>query len=1127
MSHHGGFSQAAAAAVLGDATTSPPGPRCKSAAGRRPPSAACSRSATTLGSRPASAASKLGELQKTRSGGLHQRPHSSVPKFARIPEEPRHPKLDIEEFMPDCLYVRYGFSPPGRKEERSNGLLDEEDLLRNCHDSARAWMESMGFTTQYENGASPKGNKAPVVTFHNITHVKQEHSTKKLFRSRFLAGEEGLNYGSETRGSPGDVFKQMRQIVRGVARVGRTIGKNVIQASPTYDSILSEAKETIIGRKHWQLETYSRRGNFNQTPTSRKSPARSSFGARRTQVSFANLADRDSEGADEAWRASLRISTPTSQPQAALTPQHSPGTATENDEEALLSGFGSDDIGAAGSTPAGGKTLRKRLRWTGLRTSGGQSHDSLIHNSKFLNGSRHDTFHGDAERFQTAFERYTSFSMQELPREFVPEVVKHLGYCMLTEEAMLEVLDSVAPYSTIDPSEFMDFMQAYVRKEELAFEQLFHTFDLDGSGDIDKEELMRFMVSLGFTPLQDMVNEAMELADQDKNGTLDYDEMRLVVENYRRFEGFTRVEVAQMELIFDYFGNDDENLAVERLVEVLVEIFGAAHKDLAADLQAQAGKSIGLAGAAAHSKKKRDINFQEFLQWARRLREAEIESYRPLFAKWDADGSGSIEEEELKKLLKSMGLTPIKSVLDKTLALVDKDGNREISFEEFVNLMGILRRTEGFDDDELQGFENVFLRFDDDDSGEIDALEIVKVMRYLGFVVTLDDAHRLVSEVDANNSGAVDFREFLHLMRIHREEEIQSLQYLYAEHMDKGLGLLLCTTEHIFGEVLTHIDGQLDEVDQTQVIETVGMDKWVNGMPYGNFERFLAIADKTRGLCTERHAKYAGLGKEQILRFHELFLSYCHAGTEEISAQDLSDLLQKLGCPIRSKEEQAQVVRKLGEAREAAKHAGVPTDKLGSCKSKVSWFVFLQLAGWLTDEENLKRFSYELEVLEETDFTSGQVMRFHGVFEQWAKLEFVRHSSALPKAQRNVTQFTAPVPSQPADSEESHARKEWHRVVVAQRVQLGGPTVTLGLDGIVLGMTHDFNIHLKPQERQELGKKMIDVVARRGDQADLLELPDAEEKIKMDFPCFLYILRWMLNRNFAGINDVLLMRQGY
>eukprot|EP00971_Amphidinium_carterae_P198753 3944122-Amphidinium_carterae.2 len=30
-----------------------------------------------------------------------------------------------------------------------------------------------------------------------------------------------------------------------------------------------------------------------------------------------------------------------------------------------------------------------------------------------------------------------------------------------------------------------------------------------------------------------------------------------------------------------------------------------------------------------------------------------------------------------------------------------------------------------------------------------------------------------------------------------------------------------------------------------------------------------------------RHAKYAGLGKEQILRFHELFLSYCHAGTEE------------------------------------------------------------------------------------------------------------------------------------------------------------------------------------------------------------------------------------------------------
>eukprot|EP00971_Amphidinium_carterae_P257382 5109631-Amphidinium_carterae.1 len=37
----------------------------------------------------------------------------------------------------------------------------------------------------------------------------------------------------------------------------------------------------------------------------------------------------------------------------------------------------------------------------------------------------------------------------------------------------------------------------------------------------------------------------------------------------------------------------------------------------------------------------------EFLQWARRLREAEIDSYRPLFAKVDADASGYIDHKEL------------------------------------------------------------------------------------------------------------------------------------------------------------------------------------------------------------------------------------------------------------------------------------------------------------------------------------------------------------------------------------------------------------------------------------------------------------------------------------------------
>eukprot|EP00971_Amphidinium_carterae_P229026 4543087-Amphidinium_carterae.1 len=83
--------------------------------------------------------------------------------------------------------------------------------------------------------------------------------------------------------------------------------------------------------------------------------------------------------------------------------------------------------------------------------------------------------------------------------------------------------------------------------------------------------------------------------------------------------------------------------------------------------------------------------------------------------------------------------------------------------------MGMLRRTEGFSEEEVNDFEDIFQRFDEDESGEIDALEIVNVMRYLGFDATLQETHRLVAEVDANDSGAVDFREFLHMMRVWRE----------------------------------------------------------------------------------------------------------------------------------------------------------------------------------------------------------------------------------------------------------------------------------------------------------------------------------------------------------------------
>merc|ERR1712039_235960 len=52
----------------------------------------------------------------------------------------------------------------------------------------------------------------------------------------------------------------------------------------------------------------------------------------------------------------------------------------------------------------------------------------------------------------------------------------------------------------------------------------FEVFDLDGSGDIDMQELQATMQSLGFNPDEKQVQAMMQQVDKDQNGTIDKEE---------------------------------------------------------------------------------------------------------------------------------------------------------------------------------------------------------------------------------------------------------------------------------------------------------------------------------------------------------------------------------------------------------------------------------------------------------------------------------------------------------------------------------------------------------------------------------------------------------------------------
>mmetsp|Transcript_11952 Transcript_11952/g.27944 ORF Transcript_11952/g.27944 Transcript_11952/m.27944 type:complete len:1048 (-) Transcript_11952:208-3351(-) len=1042
-----------------------------------------------------------GRRRRPSVAGRSLPPITSASDFPTVPRK----NQTFEE-----LQRRYGFAHPSKGSKAVPS--GETAVVARCREEAVKWLAGLGFS-EVSLPPTPGGSYR-----HSFEVVVKEKRTG-LGRQRHHYDTQEFQEGNPSSQNA----SVLNQVMNRTATVRGKGPLLEVDAYESFDDIKDAARKLIQQRRPYT----TRRSSTSNSPP-KKSNTKPRVQLKRIPtgalLQCAEDAEEDRESMvtqsarlDDAGRLSKGLLRKRS---SQLKEKEQPRKSHSSTSHRRLSGGLGIERQSSGKMSFSARlTLRSEM---------------LIQGSKFLNSE----FVTGEDKMRIAFERFQDTQTQELHRESLPDVIKHLGLCRLPDHLVEEILNVYAPYSTLDWFEFTTFLRHYTKKEEENFREVFENFDEDGSGDISKDELMVFMVSVGFTPMQDMIEEAMAIADSDNSGALDYEEMCIVIRNYRQFEGFTRAEVASMEVVYEQYcpvlasPEAERRLPADRLAETLVDVFGAAHKDIAFNLQESVLQS--------HKKgvhQRPDLAFDEFLLWARRLREVEIESYRPIFASHDSDGSGNIDKSELKGMLKSMGLTPLDSLLSHLIQLSDRNEDNELNFEEFVHLMGILRRTEGFSEEEVVDFEEVFERFDEDESGEIDALEIVNVMRYLGFDATLEETHRLVAEVDANDSGAVDFREFLHLMRVWRENEIHTLQGIYDQHLDKDVGLLQCTPTIVF-QALSQLGHKVDDEDQEAIFDLIGFDRVENGEGYCTLDRFIEIADKTRNFCTDKRAKYAGLKAPQVESYKKLFDEHCD-GANVLQGKALSEMLKLLGCPLRTREEQQQIMRKISEAKDAAKRAGIRERELGS-EGRVSWWVFLQLVGWLTDEANYKRFSHELEVVEETDFNPGQVTRFRMVFEEWAKLEFVRTASMIPKGNRSVTQFGATAPGG------QETMVSWQFGRVTDKITIAGDTVRLGIEGMVLGMQHSLGITLTTNERSDLERNMRETdrkERKKFEEQPIIvtaptEAPEVEEdvvseepldegKLTVDFCGFLHLLRWMLNKNFANIKDILLERLGY
>jgi len=296
-------------------------------------------------------------------------------------------------------------------------------------------------------------------------------------------------------------------------------------------------------------------------------------------------------------------------------------------------------------------------------------------------------------------------------------------------------------------------------------------------------------------------------------------------------------------------------------------------------------------------------------------------------------------------------------------AEVDKDGSCELDFNEFFDFMLIFMQREGFRKSVVAEFRKTFDRFDEDGSGEISALELADLFRDLGYSATLDELHSFVSKVDANGSNQLDFREYLRLMRLYREEELRRIELVFLDFQEPKTGLIHQTK---LAEALAALNNEAPK-------------SVLRKQKDNSFDDFVKLADSCRSDRVAKERKLAGFAEERIKELEEAYNRFDKDKSGEIDTAELMGILKEFGWQPKTREEQSALMKKLDIARAKARYAGV--SEVGPDGSAtIKFWTFVQLCRLLETEAEVAEEARTNALMKELKFTIKEVEEFRNIF---------------------------------------------------------------------------------------------------------------------------------------------------
>lgn len=695
----------------------------------------------------------------------------------------------------------------------------------------------------------------------------------------------------------------------------------------------------------------------------------------------------------------------------------------------------------------------------------------------------------EMDKINQAFLRFKDDDAPEVHKDALPTILRHLGYAQIDLNRIREMADTITTYPVLEKSDFISFMEQHANYEFSMYRNIFETFDEDNSGSLDSQELVPFLSTLGITPLRSVVKEAIEMVDIDGSGSLDFEETVILINVYKHSEGFTMDQINELVNVYRLeheehledsgipIAHKQVSLPAEKLSSLLVKYFGPTAAVMSEELQREI-KGVGRKAADGSVEPTIELNFQEALLWARKLRDKEFESYRDAFNKFDIDGSNTIDRQELGLAIKTLGFTLKNEAIEEMITEAITRGDwgsmpeggiaaiQELDYDNFVHFMRILQETDGFTKKEMALVTATFNKFDDDGSGDIDVIELGDMLRHLGHAAAIEEVRKMHAMVDLNGSGALDFREFIRFLRLYREDEIIHIKDFFEE-FSEGYSEDAVVKSDSMGEAMEFLMSKHEGLEGSPPLDP---DIFYRKGEDVGLEEFTDIADAVREAMVADVRKAAGYSPQDVTGYKQTWEAFDSKKQASLKLGEAAQLLMQMGFELRSAQEQQMLKEQIDKACRAALEANAE----GVIMGQVNFWVFLQLLRALNrreDEDSERRL---MEAAAVSRFSTQEVNEFNEVF-----------ASCLEREQVQAEEQSDTV----------------------QVVQSSRKTISRG--GL-MKLLRSMGMCLEGTQRSALDKKLQSMMTTPPEDGSVA-------KLSVDFPNFIRLMRWMMESDFGGI----------